>query len=134
MNLAERLTDISDRAVRENRLKAQEELRKREAEGARQIREAIAAAEKVMEGLEDALIEAAKKGDKFYTVCRVHYGDYSPAAAPGTPSNLSLRDITSVKIRHIFETLEAKGLNPSCDYQHDGMGMKGWHDLTVHWK
>lgn len=131
MNLATKLTSLSNKAIAESYAAIQLEQQRRDESAARETRRAIQAAEIIMDGLEEKLVKAANEGAKTYAVLKLDYRDYSQGSNFG--NSLSLFQVSSIKVRHVYETLEAKGLQPYFDFGHDGVGISSWFTLCVKW-
>jgi hypothetical protein len=131
MTFADKLTELSNQSLerqkRDEVEKKRIELQLKQAEADAQI----AAANALLAGIEGVLLAKAAEGAKSHKICRLKYDE--DFRYPSGTNNLTLSNIRSVKITHLYQELYKKGLNPKFVYWHDGCGIDSGYDFVIDW-
>jgi hypothetical protein len=80
--------------------------------------------------LEKCKVAATKGEDSAIVFDTINNYNYTRSLTRDNPE-LNLKDDLGLKLYYLTELLYEYGLNPQLKYDHDGVGMKSWHNLIV---
>lgn len=107
--------------VQESRLKAQ--AKKQKIQDEQDIARAIA----ILSDVPSKCYRESQRGKKSVIIMELLADrDYALSKSP-------LQGLTRVG-KLVRDQLSVANLMPTIDYEHDGMGMKSWYNLTAHWE